>query len=312
MSQNLIRYVDEVVPDKEYGFDQKVEPFAPKVSNAECSGLLKGGYGIILYTRNRIHTQMSRINQDNPAIGNIDQTEDREDLQFPTERSCDDQKVPNKNNVSPNQEWVEPIIPPKKFIKNATQDTQLDVSNESSDTEVTRSTLSDTGDYSSESGDATGPRRIRSKSLGLKKKKNRLISATSLLPTRSELGPCSMLSSRAREIRIRRMQILKNRYLPLEDGSECMDSHQKFTCENNQLNTSIRSQKSAEQKGDIFIRRVDVDDDSVAGEKVRRNLMADNQDPCPDFNTILESLDLQLIDLRRPIGAEYGDDEVSM
>ncbi|KAG7363939.1 hypothetical protein IV203_037141 [Nitzschia inconspicua] len=32
----------------------------------------------------------------------------------------------------------------------------------------------------------------------------------------------------------------------------------------------------------------------------------------PDFDSILEELDLQLIDLRRPVGAEYGDDEGSL
>jgi hypothetical protein len=50
------------------------------------------------------------------------------------------------------------------------------------------------------------------------------------------------------------------------------------------------------------------------GDFLLKELQArhETDESSPDFDSMLEQLDLQLIDLRRPVGAEYGDDEGSL
>mmetsp|Transcript_19917 Transcript_19917/g.46753 ORF Transcript_19917/g.46753 Transcript_19917/m.46753 type:complete len:1188 (+) Transcript_19917:232-3795(+) len=237
---------------------------------------------------------------------------------------------------STNEHW-------KKLIKNHTPST-ADVSDETSDTGRTRSTISyDSDDDSYEAG----PRQIRSKSLGRPRKKPQspYRSSSSLSPTRRNrksregsgggatcLRP-SNLSSLARESRIRRLQQLRKGYLPLVN-----DHHQEARSTSPEpfrrgrrgaygedpLSDPELTPKRKTAVTGVGVARNDsmTSDDTSTGELpngiFQPSLLLDDPDePCPEFDDIMDhldlhQLDLQLIDLNRPMGAEYGADEKSM
>jgi hypothetical protein len=206
------------------------------------------------------------------------------------------EKVPAIPSKEP---WIEPIIPTKKTTMNeSSMDTPFDITDETSDSDGTRSTISDS-DGSSANGSETGPRHIRSKSMGARnnRKNRRHKAATSLSPTRP--GHCvldgNLLSSRA--LRIRRMQRL-NGYVPLDE----------------RLVEDLELTPKRKTAGISMDEKQDDDDtnESNLPECLFQPSLNDSSQICPEFDTMLESLDLQLIDLRRPLGAEYGDDEGSM
>jgi len=215
------------------------------------------------------------------------------------ERQNQSRKIPT---MPSKEHWIEPSIPTRKNAKNESMDTPFDISDETSDTDGTRSTIYDS-DGSSANGSETGSRLTRSKSMSERNKKNRRHKASnSLSPTRP--GYCkldgTLLSNRAREIRIRRMQRL-NGYVSLDDKSRAKSSNRN----------SVESTPKRKTAG------LAIDEDNETNEKnlpeylFQPNLIEPNQH-CPEFDTILDKLDLQLIDLRRPVGAEYGDEERSL
>ena len=120
----------------------------------------------------------------------------------------------------------------------------------------------------------------------------------------------NVLCNRAREIRIRRMQ-RSNHYVPLND--EC--SRGKSPNQSDSA-THDDSESTPKRKTIGALSNEEQDDDKDTDQDFpeclfQPNLIDQNQD-CPEFDAILSTLDLQLIDLRRPDGAEYGDDEGSM
>ena len=244
---------------------------------------------------------------------------ERDELQFLTKKVWHDpqRETDSKNfpQIQPRERWVEPIIPCKANI-NKPIDTSVDVLNETSDTEGTRSTMSDSDKSFESCDDEAGPRQIRSKSMGPRKKKKERMShkaSNSLSPSRTNHRnklDGNVLCNRAREIRIRRMQ-RSNHYVPLND--EC--SRGKSPNQSDSA-THDDSESTPKRKTIGALSNEEQDDDKDTDQDFpeclfQPNLIDQNQD-CPEFDAILSTLDLQLIDLRRPDGAEYGDDEGSM
>ena len=187
-------------------------------------------------------------------------------------------------------------IPTRKNTKNESIDTPFDISDETSDTDGTRSTIYDS-DGSSANGNETGLRLTRSKSMGERNKKNRRHKASNSL---SPIRPCTLLSNRAREIRIRRMQRL-NGYVSLDDKLRAKSSNRN----------SLESTPMRKTAGLAINEDDETNENNLPEYLFQPNLIDPNQH-CPEFDTILDNLDLQLIDLRRPVGAEYGDEERSL
>lgn len=224
--------------------------------------------------------------------------------------------------------WKHIVLPPTKDNNTPSKDSvtgkTVDISDETSDTGCTRSTLSEDSDRSFEES----PRHLRSKSVGRAgrsgKKNRRLRVSSSLSPTRSSRTPPANISSLARESRIRRLQLRKG-YLPLDNEraeSPTPEDTFAFHRSNNHKNNYSRFEEDDEQLTPK--RKTTVLDSSLSNEDHCDNdsdlpdglfqptLLDDSSEPCPEFDSILDHLDLQLIDLKRPIGAEYGDDEESM
>ncbi|VEU42646.1 unnamed protein product [Pseudo-nitzschia multistriata] len=217
--------------------------------------------------------------------------------------------------------------PRKKLIlpnKSTPVDRSLDISDETSDTGCTRSTISDS-DGSSESGSEAGPRQIRSKSMGRgrrTKKIRNLRASSSLSPTRSTISvddtamrPAN-ISSLARESRIRRLQRRKG-YLPLDnDNSREMSPSPRDPYSTNQSKDDDDLELTPKRKTvGLSSAHEEAGTDSIASvmpSDLFQPSLDDTDESCPEFDNILEQLDLQLIDLNRPVGAEYGDDEVSL
>ena len=250
------------------------------------------------------------------SLNNVQPTPLRPPLHSPVKHAWKEPELPTKKvwndeseqhdqfekapTIPSKEPWIEPIIPTKKTVANESTNTPFDVADETSDSDGTRSTISDS-DGSSANGSEAGPRHIRSKSMGARNNRSnrRHKVATSLSPTRP--GHCvldgNLLSSRAREIRIRRMQRV-NGYVPLD---ESLVEDLELTPKRKTAGTSMDEKLDDD----------DTEESNLPGCLFQPSLNDSNQD-CPEFDTMLSSLDLQLIDLRRPLGAEYGDDEGSM
>jgi hypothetical protein len=254
--------------------------------------------------------------------------------------------VPAKLETSNSESWKEIISPmkdrpskePWKSIispikdtpgKDSMMDATVDISDETSETGYTRSTISYDSDDSSAGGHETGPRQIRSKSVGrakkLKNNTKHYRASNSLSPTRrktfSEGGSSSCLrsgniSSLARESRIRRLQQLRKGYMPLENEHLRAESPKPYRREpyasydpssDSEL-TPKRKTAGANEKDEIM----STTSSDLPDTLFQPSLLADPEESCPEFDDILNHLDLQLIDLNRPMGAEYGDEEGSM
>eukprot|EP00532_Pseudo-nitzschia_australis_P018180 CAMPEP_0168312778 /NCGR_PEP_ID=MMETSP0142_2-20121227/68072_1 /TAXON_ID=44445 /ORGANISM="Pseudo-nitzschia australis, Strain 10249 10 AB" /LENGTH=1335 /DNA_ID=CAMNT_0008265757 /DNA_START=48 /DNA_END=4055 /DNA_ORIENTATION=- len=267
--------------------------------------------------------------QDPPAI----QNPTRKKPEPPTKEPEPDQKptkpptntVLRKETISPNKN--------NASVVDSMMSRMLDLSDETSDTGCTRSTMSDS-DGSSASGSETGTRHMRSKSTGRggrSKKIRHFRASSSLSPTRSNTtllgdGANTMrtknISSLARESRIRRLQRRKG-YMPLDNENNLRaqsptprDPYSSDRSKNPDDLELTPKRKTvgltrSQQENDGTCEN-SIDNDSEISNDLFRTSLKDPNQTCPEFDNILDQLDLQLIDLRRPVGAEYGDDEQSM
>ena len=219
---------------------------------------------------------------------------------------------PIKDMLAPKEHWTKPGTPGT-----------MDISDETSETGNTRSTISYDSDESSDG--SSGPRHIRSKSMG-RVKKNKKINvhrtSNSLSPTRRNAlseGKSCIPANIARESRIRRLQQLrKGGYVPLNnyhDRAESPDPYRRdlYDPASDSELTPKRKTAFPNDRDEIMSAASSIMSaaSSIPNELFQPSLLEPDQ-PCPEFDNILDQLDLQLIDLNRPIGSEYGDDEGSM
>mmetsp|Transcript_28709 Transcript_28709/g.77740 ORF Transcript_28709/g.77740 Transcript_28709/m.77740 type:complete len:1128 (-) Transcript_28709:2748-6131(-) len=210
------------------------------------------------------------------------------------------------------------------YKNTSTDDNALDISDDTSETGCTHSTISDS-DGSAGSVGETGPRHIRSKSVGRgvrRSKIRHLRASSSLSPTRSTVmlddnKRCSTsLSNLARESRIRRLQRRKG-YLPLGNDTARATSptpRDPYSTDDLELTPKRKTveRSSTQERNDDENSQKSVERNSDFTNDIFQPTLMDPNQSCPEFDNILDQLDLQLIDLRRPVGAEYGDDEESL
>ncbi len=226
-------------------------------------------------------------------------------------------ETPKKDHWKDAHSPIKDLAPKEHWSKPGTPGT-ADISDETSETGHTRSTISVDSDDSSAGGDEP---RIRSRSLGRMKKdrkSNSYRASNSLSPTRqkSEGSSClpTNISSLARESRIRRLQQLRKGYVPLDNSYEQPESPKPYRRDpydpviSDPELTPKRKTAVPHDRDEIMSAAGSID---VPNELFQPSLL-DPDESCPEFDNILDHLDLQLIDLNRPIGAEYGADEGSM
>ena len=226
---------------------------------------------------------------------------------------------------SPSKERLQTIrspvaeIPPKESWRKPSTPGTMDVSDETSETGNTRSTMSYDSDDSFER--ETGLRHVRSKSVGRTRKNKKphvYRVSTSLSPTRRKSFSegrslvTSNISSLARESRIRRLQQLRKGYVPLNNSYESPESPKPYQSDLNDLDNDL--ELTPKRKTAVPTDRDEImsaTSSAITNELFQPSLLEPDQ-PCPEFDNILDQLDLQLIDLNRPVGAEYGMEEGSM
>jgi len=226
-------------------------------------------------------------------------------------------ETPKKDHWKDAHSPIKTLAPKEHWSKPGTPGT-ADISDETSETGYTRSTISVDSDDSSAPGDEP---RTRSRSLGRMKKdrkSNSYRNSNSLSPTRqkSEGSSClpTNISSLARESRIRRLQQLRKGYVPLDNSYEQPESPKPYRRDpydpvvSDPELTPKRKTTVPHDRDEIMSATSSID---VPNELFQPSLL-DPDEPCPEFDNILDHLDLQLIDLNRPVGAEYGADEGSM
>mmetsp|Transcript_16433 Transcript_16433/g.41214 ORF Transcript_16433/g.41214 Transcript_16433/m.41214 type:complete len:1150 (-) Transcript_16433:96-3545(-) len=213
-----------------------------------------------------------------------------------------------EKDLAPKEHWSKPGTP-----------ATADFSDETSENGHTRSTISVDSDDSSTSDNEPHFRRTRSKSVGRMKKdkkfNNRASSSLSPSRRKSEGGSCLPSAMLARENRIRRLQQLRKGYVPLDNSYERPESPKPYNrdpydplAESDPELTPKRKTVVNYDRDEIMSAAGSID---VPNELFQPSLL-DPDEPCPEFDNILDHLDLQLIDLNRPLGVEYGDDEGSM
>ena len=225
---------------------------------------------------------------------------------------------------SPSKERLETIhspvaeMPPKESWTKPSTPGTMDISDESSETGNTRSTISYDSDDSFEG--ETGPRHVRSRSVGRMRKNRKHVYrvSSSLSPSRRKSFSegrslvTSNISSLARESRIRRLQQLRKGYVPLNNSYESPESPKPYQRDLNNLDDDL--ELTPKRKTAVPTDRDEImsaTSSAISNELFAPSLLEPDQ-PCPEFDNILDQLDLQLIDLNRPIGAEYGNEEGSM
>jgi hypothetical protein len=254
--------------------------------------------------------------------------------------------IPAKLETSNDESWKKMISPmkdrpskePRKSVispmkdkpgKESMMDATMDISDETSETGNTRSTISYDSDDSSAGGHDTGPRQIRSKSVGrakrLRNNAKHYRASNSLSPTRQrkiflEEGSSNSclrsanIANLARESRIRRLQQLRKGYMPLDENeysrAESPTRMYGASCDpssDSELTPKRKTAGGANEKDEI----ISTTSSNLPDTLFQPSLLADPEENCPEFDDILNHLDLQLIDLNR-MGAEYGDEEGSM
>ena len=248
--------------------------------------------------------------------------------------------IPAKLETSNDESWKKMISPMKdrpskeppikdKPGKDSMMNAKMDISDETSETGNTRSTISYDSDDSFPGGHETGPRQIRSKSVGrakrLRNNANHYRASNSLSPTRrrtfSEEGSSNScvrsgnIAKLARESRIRRLQKLRKGYMPLDENeySRAESPTRRYGASydpssDSELTPKRKTAGGANEKDEIM----STTSSDLPDTLFQPSLLADPEENCPEFDDILNHLDLQLIDLNRPTGAEYGDEEGSM
>jgi hypothetical protein len=247
----------------------------------------------------------------------------------------------------PSKTWKDPNLLHSPQWHDVLESRATNVSDTTSDTDLSRTTDSFSDDSAAENVDGRRKIILRSRSFGgsgTKSKKSSI--SRSLSPSRSgrlrkfmSMAEGTAQSSRARDIRSLRLQRLKG-YSPLKDDVGSPDRPVSPTSRQETLyeeltpkRRTVADSRDEKKEDDAFYTvgpligddggalptelfhpylgparqipaAISQDDDSEYVE--------DSEVESPEFDSMLEDLDLQLIDLRRPIGAEYGDDEGSL
>jgi len=247
--------------------------------------------------------------------------------------------IPAKLETSNNEAWRDVISPmkdtPSKEWSHLSsritpkKDSTMDISDETSETGRTRSTISYDSDDSSSGGRGSSHKQIRSRSVGRGRRYGRtkaaaLRSSNSHSPSSrrrpfAEGTSSCQLFDRARESRIRRLQQLRKGYMPLEnDRAESPEPrHRSRDPYEDPLSdpelTPKRKTATVLEPTNKLLGSTETSPSAIPETLYQPSLLeSDDNEPCPEFDNILDDLDLQLIDLNRPIGAEYGAEEGSM
>jgi hypothetical protein len=247
--------------------------------------------------------------------------------------------IPAKLETSNNEAWKDIISPMKdtpskewsrlasRIQATPKKDFTLDISDETSETGRTRSTISYDSDDSSSGGRGSSHKHVRSRSVGRGRRYGRtkaaFRSSNSHSPTSrrkpfAEGTSSCQLFDRARESRIRRLQQLRKGYMPLEnDRAESPEPRYRSR---DRYDDPLSDPELTPKRKTANV--IETTDKLLGTEKSPSAipetlyqpslLESDDNEPCPEFDNILDDLDLQLIDLNRPIGAEYGAEEGSM
>ncbi|KAL3922339.1 MAG: hypothetical protein SGILL_002261 [Bacillariaceae sp.] len=249
---------------------------------------------------------------------------------------------------TPTKSWKDPSLLSDQKWRDVLESRATNISDTTSDTDVSRTTDSFSEDSTSENVDGHHRGILRSRSFGgdgIKTRKSSYsIASRSLSPSRARsirklmsMPDGSATARRARDIRIRRLQKLKG-YSPLDDepGTPTRRTRNASPEDLTPKRKTFSDSLDEKKEDDAMYGGEPLTEDSMV--PLPKDLMQPNLGAFPtsadlsaipqedddseyveepeqtstEFDSMLSDLDLQLIDLRRPVGAEYGDDEGSL